>query len=73
MEKEQGERWHCMNPACRREESLNHAEAVARNRPRCACGAEMKKDYSPPVFRYLEFLQIAEPADSEAAPQEEWK
>jgi hypothetical protein len=29
--------------------------------PRCSCGI-MKKDYSPPVFRYLEFLRVPESA-----------
>jgi len=26
--------------------------------PRCACGTAMKKKYSSPVFRYLDFLQV---------------
>jgi hypothetical protein len=30
--------------------------------PRCACGNIMKKNYSPPVFRYLDFLRFPEPA-----------
>jgi len=30
--------------------------------PRCTCGGVMKKDYSPPVFRYLDFLKFPEPA-----------
>jgi len=29
--------------------------------PRCACGSAMKKDYSAPVFRYLDFLKFPEP------------
>jgi hypothetical protein len=29
---------------------------------RCSCGSIMKKEYSPPVFRYLEFLREPEPA-----------
>jgi len=71
MEKAQGERWHCMNPTCKREEILNHSEGGLRGNPRCICGEEMKKTYSPPVFRYLEFLRLAEPVVSEATPQEE--
>jgi len=30
--------------------------------PRRACGSIMKKSYTPPVFRYLDFLRFPEPA-----------
>ncbi|HKV64511.1 MAG TPA: hypothetical protein VJO16_21575 [Candidatus Acidoferrum sp.] len=30
--------------------------------PRCACGSIIKKGYSTPVFRYLDFLKVREPA-----------
>jgi hypothetical protein len=35
---------------------------VQGENPRCACGALMKKIYSPPTLTYLEFLSIAQPA-----------
>jgi hypothetical protein len=56
-----GERWHCMNPACGDEVLVegkspqDGAEAV------CSCGSPMKKEYKPPVFRYLDFLILDSP------------
>lgn len=61
MNQDPGERWHCMSAACHKEIVVACGEAPAENRPRCTCGAEMKKEYSPPVFRYLEFLQLEQP------------
>jgi len=58
MNEEIGECWHCMNAVCRKEIFIAYSEATAGNRPQCSCGAEMKKEYTPPVFRYLEFLQL---------------
>ncbi len=57
-----GERWHCINPACRCIILVETNGEVEGQNPRCACGSAMKKDYSPPVFRYLEFLRFPEPA-----------
>jgi hypothetical protein len=34
---------------------------IAGQNPRCACGSIMKKGYSPPVFRYLDFLKVRAP------------
>jgi hypothetical protein len=31
--------------------------------PRCECGAPMKKKYTSPVFRYLDFLRLDEPVE----------
>ena len=55
-----GERWHCINPACGCVVVVEaHGEIEGQN-PRCACGSAMKKDYCPPVFRYLDFLKFPE-------------
>ena len=71
MDKEQGQRWHCMNAACRKELTLEPAEGPVDSNPRCVCGSEMKKAYSPPVFRYLEFLRLDEPVLAERTPRKE--
>ena len=55
-----GERWHCMNPACLCAVLVETSGALEGSNPRCSCGSIMKKDYSPPVFRYLEFLREPE-------------
>jgi hypothetical protein len=39
--------------------------------PRCACGNILKKSYSPPVFRYLDFLRFPEPAVAQRDSPEE--
>ena len=55
-----GERWHCTNGACHVEVVVDSRESIEGTNPRCACGAEMKKEYSSPVFRYLDFLHLEE-------------
>ncbi len=57
-----GERWHCMNPACGCGVLVESNGEIEGENPRCACGGVMKRDYSPPVFRYLDFLKFPEPA-----------
>jgi hypothetical protein len=57
-----GERWHCLNPKCRCTILVETNGEVQGQNPRCACGTMMKKHYSPPVFRYLDFLHFPEPA-----------
>lgn len=57
-----GEHWHCSNPACRCTILVETSGVLEGQNPRCACGTVMKKDYSPPVFRYLDFLRLPEPA-----------
>ncbi len=57
-----GERWHCMNPACNCAVLVEANGEIEGQNPRCACGSVMKKAYSPPVFRYLDFLRSPEPA-----------
>ena len=59
-----GEQWHCINPACGCAVLVKKNGEVEGENPRCTCGGLMKKDYSPPVFRYLDFLYLDEPAVS---------
>jgi hypothetical protein len=66
-----GERWHCMNPNCRREAILEAWDRRDGTNPRCPCGAVMKREYAPPVLRYLDFLRMEEPAPIEHAPRED--
>lgn len=61
-----GERWHCTNPACRCEVFVESKSRIEADNPRCTCGGAMKKDYKPPVFRYLDFLRIEEKELAEA-------
>jgi hypothetical protein len=56
-----GERWHCIHPACGCIVLVESNGEVEGQNPRCACGSIMKKGYSPPVFRYLDFLRFPEP------------
>lgn len=64
------ERWHCMNPACgcqvlvEEKSPQDGAEAV------CSCGSPMKKEYKPPVFRYLDFLTLDSPESLPSAFRE---
>jgi len=60
MHNDLGQRWHCMNPACRKEKVVESNEVLVSH-PRCSCGAPMKKQYSPPTLRYLDFLRLDEP------------
>jgi hypothetical protein len=61
-----GESWHCTNPACCLEITVGSASIEGTN-PRCACGGIMKKKYTSPVFRYLDFLRLEEPVVFEPA------
>jgi hypothetical protein len=56
-----GERWHCVNPACGCVALVESNAEIEGQNPRCACGSIMKKGYTPPVFRYLDFLRDPEP------------
>ena len=56
-----GERWHCINPACGCAVQVESNGEIEGQNPRCACGSIMKKGYSPPLFRYLDFLKVREP------------
>jgi hypothetical protein len=62
MNMKSGERWHCVNPACHCSILVETSAEIEGSNPRCVCGSVMKKEYSPPVFRYLEFLRVPAPA-----------
>ncbi|HXY26023.1 MAG TPA: hypothetical protein VEI73_15305 [Candidatus Acidoferrum sp.] len=57
-----GEHWHCTNAACRCAAFVEKTGNVEGPNPRCVCGSAMKKNYTAPVFGYLDFLQSREPA-----------
>ncbi len=57
-----GERWHCINAACGCTVLVEVNGEIEGQNPRCACGNVMRKVYSPPVLRYLDFLRFPEPA-----------
>ena len=54
-------RWHCTNPLCRDRAADSDVSCSGGEIPVCACGSPMKKEYRPPVFRYLEFLTLDSP------------
>jgi hypothetical protein len=47
-----------MNPSCHCEVLVQSAGEIEGGNPRCACGAPMKKRYTPPSLTYLEFLRF---------------
>ena len=53
MSMTEGQVYHCQNRVCDAEILVTKASREARANPRCGCGAEMKKPYSPPVVRTL--------------------
>lgn len=55
-----GERWHCTNPTCRCSILVETSGDGEGKNPLCACGSVMKKQYSAPVFQYLDFLRFPE-------------
>jgi hypothetical protein len=59
-----GEHWHCTNPACQCAVLVETTGEIEGDNPRCACGSIMKKQYSAPVFQYLDFLRLQEPAST---------
>jgi hypothetical protein len=59
-----GERWHCVNQACHCEILVESDGQIPGASPRCACGSVMKRNYVPPVFKYLDFLRVEEPAEA---------
>jgi hypothetical protein len=49
-----GQIYRCQNPHCRSEmKVVKPSGTVGGKNPRCCCGAEMKKPYTPPVLREL--------------------
>lgn len=57
-----GETWLCTNTACQGSVVVKTGTYAEGSNPRCSCGARMKKKYTPPVFRYLDFLRVDEEA-----------
>ena len=55
-----GETWLCTNPICQGSVVVKSETCAEGSNPRCSCGAPMKKKYTPPVFRYLDFLRLEE-------------
>jgi hypothetical protein len=51
-----GEMWRCTDPACRSELSVGLSRELPGDQLLCACGGVMKKHYTSPVFRYLDFI-----------------
>ena len=66
-----GERWRCTNAACRCTVLVETTGEAEGENPRCACGSLMKKEYSSPVFQYLDFLYLPEPAPARHNSSEE--
>jgi hypothetical protein len=56
-----GESWHCTSPGCLCQVRVEVNEEIEVQNPRCTCGGLLKKAYTPPVFKYLDFLRIGEP------------
>lgn len=57
-----GEKWRCINPDCQCAIVVECSGMLEGPNPRCTCGSNMKKEYAPPAFRYLDFLRSPEPA-----------
>jgi hypothetical protein len=67
---QRGESWRCTNRSCNAE-ILVQAESQGNGaNPCCSCGAPMKKKYTSPVFRNLDFLRAKGPVLAEHAPQD---
>lgn len=66
-----GETWHCTTPGCFCRVRVEATGEIEGQNPRCACGGLLKKDYHPPVFKYLEFLRFGEPALTHSESSEE--
>lgn len=66
-----GERWHCTNPACHCSVLVEKSGEIEGRNLQCTCGSAMKKVYSPPVIRYLDFLRFEQPAVIRRSSDEE--
>ncbi len=49
----EGQIYRCQNRDCGCEIKVMKSSIDSNSRPRCCCGAEMKKPYKKPVFRTL--------------------
>ena len=45
-----GQRYRCQNRECGAEIEVTKDSIEGEFKPKCCCGSEMKKPYSPPVF-----------------------
>ena len=61
MVMQRGDRWHCVNLACRCAIIVEIGTPQDGVNPRCSCGSIMKKDFKSPVFSYLDFLKFDPP------------
>lgn len=61
MTRKSGNTWHCTDTNCRAVAVVPANMPENALPPSCFCGAKMKKEYKPPVFRYLDFLRPAGP------------
>ena len=66
-----GERWHCTNAGRRCAILVETTGETEGKNPLCACGSVMKKQYSPPVFQYLDFLRFPGPVPARRESLEE--
>ena len=66
-----GQRWHCVNPACRCAVVVETSGEIEGQNPRCVCGNAMKLEYSPPAFQYLDFLRFPESALTRRDPRKD--
>lgn len=49
-----GQIYRCQNPVCRCEmQVIKGSGAIAVQNPRCWCGGEMKKPYTPPALHKM--------------------
>lgn len=48
-----GQTYRCQNRQCGAEIVIAEQSIEGETNPRCCCGTEMKKPYSPPVLRRL--------------------
>jgi hypothetical protein len=71
MNEDQEELWFCMNSACGKELAIPRKDVPDGSNPTCSCGTTMKRKYTPPGFRYLDFLQLDQPAFSERASRKD--
>jgi len=47
-----GQKWHCVDPKCRAELIVTESSRLVDvDKPRCGCGAEMKREYEKPALR----------------------
>ena len=66
-----GEHWICSNPACQCAVLVERSGEIEGSNPQCACGSLMKKVYSPPLLRYLDFLRFGEPEITPSGSRED--